>query len=132
MKNLIKAAAGYKAPARRIQSSEFHMFKDRTVLDIVKENPELLHEKPLYKLMWGEGKTSFAIRFGDLLIGITEKTRNIIKSGEPNKVLSLVFREGTGTSGNQYMRLQPAGANYEQDVEAPDNAEVQQEGVVGA
>lgn len=132
MKNLIKAAAGYKAPARRIQPSEFATFKDRTVLDIVQKQPELLHEKPLYKLSWGEGNVSYAIRFGDLLIGITEKTRNIIKSGEPNKVLSLVFREGTGTSGNPYMRLQPAGANYEQDVEAPAEAAVEQEGVVGA
>jgi hypothetical protein len=129
MKNLIEKSKSYKAPARRIQPSEFPLFENRTVLDIVQKQPELLHDKPLYKLTWGEGNVSYAVRFGDLLIGVTPKTRDIIKGNDANKLLSLVFRTGTGTSGNQYIRLQPAGANYvSDDVDAPADATVTVEG----
>lgn len=131
MKNLKEAVKTYQAPARRITAAEFGQLENKSLYDIIVAGTHPIPEKALYRAQ-GDWGRSYAVRVGNLLVGVTEKTAKILTGGEPNAILSLVFRTGTGTSGNAYMRLQPTGGNYEavDGVEAPESADFKPEDAV--
>ena len=133
---MLEAAKSFKMPARTIRPEEFYLFSGKTLLDIVKQSPEMIADDFFKKKQGAWGKQYF-VRLGDYLIPITEKTRNILKKGDINVALAMIFREGKGNvSGLPYIRLQPIGGEVLDDndpIYVPDSVPVEDdEAVMGA